>query len=467
MSWYLTLPWLLAGFLLPFLSFFFFCRFCGSPFRWKNGICYALLSAALQAGEAACALKGSPGLLAEILLLTCCGRMLLHRNWTESLSLSVLILSVLTIPDGIASWIGYRIWLPWLLRHPRFVYPSDTMRELMKLLFVCGLFAWILRHFHRSIRHANRQTLFWLSLPVFFTALVVRIIRTSLYGDEVRTGPTGEILMIWKGSHIELLFLQFFACACLFAALSAYQKIQDILLTEQKVLLLEQQTRTQETYLQEALLRERRTRGLRHDMKNHLTVLTELLRTGQTGQAYDYLTRLEETAASLSPPVQTGCAAADALLGNKLAAANQEHIQVQCELYLPKDSAVRDLDWCILLANGLDNAINACKAVPEDARRIRISSRRQGSFYLLLIENSCDRTLREVPADGIGLTNIRTVMDAYHGTAETTVSDGCYRLRLLFGSLQQRKDVLHPASISSDRSDDIDREPGQQDPGHS
>ena len=435
-QWYMVLPVLMAHVLLPLITFFFFCRYCLISFRWLPGISYTLLSAGIYIWEIKYHLQGSPGLLAEILLLTGCGCVMLKQKRLEALTMSVLVLSVLSVSNGIMSWIGYRIILPFILKYEMWVLPSDTVRECSRLLLVCSLSAFILNYFRQSIEAANRQTLIYLTIPVFFISMVVRIIQTSVYGDEIRVDAgTGEVLAALHIDHTELFLLQLFACICLLVMLLAYQKIQSIFQAEQKVQLLEQQAAEQEVYIQEVVLRDRQTRAFRHDIRNHLTVLAELLKAGQTDQACGYLFSLEQAAMELSFTVRTGNAAVDALLGSKCSLAEQKGIQIQCELMVPEHSPIKDTDWCILLSNALDNAIKACEMITEEDRYIHIGSRKKGNFYLLIIENSCSRELREVPEDGIGLSNIRAVAEKNHGTAENTVSDGTYRLWVLFPDL--------------------------------
>lgn len=439
LNWYLVLPNLFALILLPAAVFCFFCRYCGTPFRWNYGACYVLCFILLYLLEVRFQIQGLLGLLAETLLLAGCGRFFLKKRWTEALPLSILILSVLNVSDGILCWMGYRVLLPFITAHPVFVYPSDTVREIFKVLLVLGFFAFLLNHFRQNIVNMNRQTMFYLMLPVFFISMVERILKLSVYGDTIQIDSrTGEIQYVNDIPHGEILFLHMTACLCLLAALYVCEKFMKNLYTEQQIKLLKQQTAGQEIYVQEALMREQRTRSFRHDIQNHLTVLSELLKNGQTDRAREYLKQLEQAASRLSCTVQTGNAAVDALLGSKFSAAEQKNIRVQWELNIPESSAVEDLDWCILLSNALDNALRACDDVPDEEKYISLQSRRKGSFFLLTVENSCDRNLKKVPADGTGLSNIRMVMERNRGFAENTVSEGVYRLRMFFGSLQQK-----------------------------
>ena len=168
------------------------------------------------------------------------------------------------------------------------------------------------------------------------------------------------------------------------------------------------------------------------DIKNHLTVLAGLLKAGEDGKAEEYLEKLGDISAGLSYPVWTGNVTVDALLGSKCSLARQKGIDVQCEIKLPKDTGIEDIDWCIVFSNAVDNAIKACEDVENGERYIRISNRRKGNFYGLSIENSCRKDMEKVPEEGIGLFNIRSVAQKNRGTVETAVSKGVYKLKILF-----------------------------------
>ncbi len=334
-------------------------------------------------------------------------------------------------------WLSYRLLFPMVFEHEILIMPSDAVRELCRILFVLCSFTIILSRFGPSLMETNWQTLFQLTIPVFFISLVERIIQEAFYGDVIEVDHyTHEILPVVAVDHIELLFLQIFACICLVMMLFAYEKIIKILHAEQKVQLLERQAAEQEIYIQEAMMRYKQTRSFRHDIKNHLTVLAELLKTDQKDKACEYLSNLEQVSVGLSYPVNTGNIAVDVLLGSKLSIAEQKKIHICCELTIPGDNDMKDMDWCIILSNALDNAMKACEDVSEEERYIHIKSKKKGNFYLLVIENSCDKGIKKIPKDGTGLCNIRTVMEQHNGTMENTILNGNYKVKLLFGSLQ-------------------------------
>ena len=74
---------------------------------------------------------------------------------------------------------------------------------------------------------------------------------------------------------------------------------------------------------------------------------------------------------------------------DRLSIAEQKGIETLCTVKIPQSSSITDLDWCIVLSNGVDNAIQACEDAGAKGTHLRLSGGEQGNFYLLTIENSC------------------------------------------------------------------------------
>lgn len=433
LQWYVVLPGVLNLAVLPIVTFFFFCWYSRADFSWGYGGIYLGLSLCLFVFKNCLNIEGSLGLFLETLLLFLCGGIFLKRKWMRALTMSVLIISVLSVTNTMVRWLDYRVIAPFVINHESLIIPSDAVRELFKVLLVMGFFVLILKKFRESIADESEMTLLQLTIPAFFIALIERVIQDSIYGNGlIVDGYTKEILPNVNINYGEILLVQILACACLFVTLFVHQKMVGILDSQRKLELLKQQTVEQENYVKEAKARYQQTASFRHDIKNHLTVLAELLKAGEAGKAGEYLENLGDISAGLSYPVWTGNVTVDALLGSKYSLARQKGIDVRCEIKLPVDGGIEDIDWCIVFSNAVDNAIKACEDVKDGERYIRISNRRKGNFYGVSVENSCREDIESVPKEGTGLFNIRAVVHKNRGTVETTVSKGVYRLKILF-----------------------------------
>ena len=243
---------------------------------------------------------------------------------------------------------------------------------------------------------------------LFFFAAELYILQTS-YTVLPSYISLGEI-----GKHSALFVMQILGLAALLCTLYAYRHICHSFQTQAALRSLEQATQAQKNYIAEAQMRYEQTKAFRHDIANHLSVLNGLLNHGELDESKAYLNKMKTVSTSLSFPYQTGNPVVDILLSEKLGLAKE--ITAEISLLLPRPCGIEDFDLCVIFANALDNAINACR-LTEGVKSIRISGERQGDFYMLAFENTClDEPL---PPAGIGLSNIKSVAEKYDGAMLT------------------------------------------------
>jgi sensor histidine kinase regulating citrate/malate metabolism len=214
--------------------------------------------------------------------------------------------------------------------------------------------------------------------------------------------------------------------AALLCTLYAYRQLCKGFQAQAELQSLTQAAHEQKVYIAEAQARYEQTKFFRHDIKNHLSVLDGLLRSGKLEEGREYLKKLEAVSEALSFPYQTGNPVVDILLGEQLGLAKE--IEAEVSLVLPKPCGIDDFDLCVLFANALDNAIAACRA-NDGAKAIRISGKQQGDFYMLTFENTCSD--EPLPPAGTGLSNIKAVAEKYHGALLTEKNGRQYYLSVL------------------------------------
>ena len=255
---------------------------------------------------------------------------------------------------------------------------------------------------------------------LFFFAAELYILQTS-YSVVPSSISLGE-----AGKHSALFVMQILGLAALLCTLYAYQHICNSFQTRAALRSLGQATQAQKNYIAEAQRRYEQTKAFRHDIANHLSVLDGLLNSKKLDESKAYMQKLKMASTSLSFPYQTGNPVVDILLSEKLGLAKE--IMAEITLLLPRPCGIDDFDLCVIFANALDNAINACQSA-KGTKLIRIYGERQGDFYMLAFENTCsDEPL--LPA-GTGLTNIRSVAEKYHGATLTEKTGQWFSLNVL------------------------------------
>ena len=107
------------------------------------------------------------------------------------------------------------------------------------------------------------------------------------------------------------------------------------------------------------------TRHLRHDFRQHLHVIAGLTEAGQVDELKNYLHQYES---ELSEERPTLCAnpAVDALAGHYDHEAHSLGVPVDWRLELPRQLAIPEADFCMMLGNLLENALHASQKLPRE-----------------------------------------------------------------------------------------------------
>jgi len=297
------------------------------------------------------------------------------------------------------------------------LYLFITLATVVTFVVSASCYAFILKFF--SLEEEGAYTWILLFSGIFFCAAEVYILKNSYTHVDLEE----------RGKHLLLLLLQVLGLCALCGTLYAYARACSELKTKAELVALSQAAQAQRTYIREAQMRYGKTRAFRHDIKNHLSVLRNLLDIGQIGEAMDYLEKLEYKTAELSFPYHTGNPVVDVLLGEKMELAGLKGIETAVSVILPSACGIDDFDLCVIFANALDNATTACLAVRGGPKTISVRGERQGDYYMLEFDNTC--TAGTAVVTGTGLLNVKAVAEKYHGAMMTEKDNQHFRLNVL------------------------------------
>ena len=180
-----------------------------------------------------------------------------------------------------------------------------------------------------------------------------------------------------------------------------------------------------EVYYQGLQQQERQVRQLRHDLRNHLTVVQGLLERGDTQGAVGYLEQMAG-----SQPLQGVRRFCD----NESANMEQAGITADFAVSLPRELPVADMDLAALLGNALDNAMEGVKSAEE--KKITLRCKVNKGMLMLRVENPVGAavnpdlatTKADKSAHGFGIPGMREITERYHGTLDADVKDSCFIL---------------------------------------
>lgn len=243
--------------------------------------------------------------------------------------------------------------------------------------------------------------------------------------------------------------LTILACAViLFAALFPifiyYTRISDY---------YRERTRYQETYLQAELEHFRQykhaqeeTRRFRHDIRNNLLCMHEMLRSGKTEDAAEYLQNLLDTTDTLSAKYVSGDEILDCILSAKAGVMAQKEIAFRLDGVLAGGLPWKPIDVCSVFANALDNAIEACEPLPSQQRMITMKLKATPQFWFVRIQNPVARNVdvsrlfhekggytskSNSGQHGIGTYNMKRTVESYGGIVKAECKENQFTLELI------------------------------------
>ena len=189
-----------------------------------------------------------------------------------------------------------------------------------------------------------------------------------------------------------------------------------------------------EVYYQGLQQQETQVRRLRHDLRNHLTVIRGLLEKGDEAGAMDYLDQMAGSPALRGTRRICENEAANVVLAAKAETMEQEGVEADFAVSVPRELPVADVDLCALLGNALDNAIEGSQGGAE--RRITVRCKADKGLFMLRVENTLGRAVRpdlattkaDKAAHGFGIPGMREIAERYHGTLDAGVREGHFEL---------------------------------------
>lgn len=177
-------------------------------------------------------------------------------------------------------------------------------------------------------------------------------------------------------------------------------------------------------------------REWRHDYHNHMQTLKAHMAMKQYDLANEYLDGLEKDLKDINILIESGNVNLDAILNSKLSLAKSKDITVNCKATVPKELLISDIDLCVLIGNLLDNALEACERMPEDAAQfLRIYIGLFNQQLYISVANSTNDTLRKLDHEyitnkrgnhGHGLRRIHNTVNKYNGYIQSKNEPGVF-----------------------------------------
>ncbi len=179
------------------------------------------------------------------------------------------------------------------------------------------------------------------------------------------------------------------------------------------------------SYVENARKTEQENRRIRHDLRHHDERIAAMAQEGDTEGILAYLGQTKEVSESF--PAWCPNVTVNGILSSYARKAKEANVEYIAQADTPTQSPVADVDFVAILANLLENALNACVA-RKSSGPIQVHIRNVGNKTVIAVSNPCGTELKlenGLPAArGVGIDSIISSSIRYQGEINYEIQEG-------------------------------------------
>lgn len=178
----------------------------------------------------------------------------------------------------------------------------------------------------------------------------------------------------------------------------------------------------------------------RHDLRHHLQMINSYLISNNVKEAQNYIIKIEKNMYHNVTVTYCENEAINLILSSYIGMAHHKDILVESEVYVPKSCKISDIDLCIIFANSIENAINACANIEDiKKRQINISCMSNNNKLFIQITNSYkfevtfenDMPVTDKENHGYGTKSIAAIVQKYSGIYSFRAEEGIFKMNAI------------------------------------
>jgi hypothetical protein len=272
----------------------------------------------------------------------------------------------------------------------------------------------------------------------FKTVLIFSILPATYYlFDYIATVYTD---LLYSGSEAVFEFLPFVLCvAYLIFSVVYFKEYEEKCEAEQHNRLMEIR-QIQSVKEIEAIQRSEYEISLfRHDMRHFLSDILAYIQNGDSDKAAAYIHEVIIAADKTAPQKFCANELVNMVLSSFEGKMQEQNMRFLASVQIPQKLPCADMEFTSILANGLENAIQAVAGLEVEKREITLDLHMNDNKLLLLIKNPYAQTpelsngipITREPGHGLGTQSIKYTVEKLQGNCQFVVKDGAFMLRVV------------------------------------
>lgn len=309
---------------------------------------------------------------------------------------------------------------------------SRLFCSFISLTYVCILGKLYNRRYSACVGKIGKWNLItFTALNIIDTVLVtlLAIIVVDEKNNKLKMGYTIVFVLVILG-----LFIQLGAVILLLLQSNVYKE---------KKLITEKYLNEQKSHYEYLEKREIQTKKFRHDLRNHMQMLSDLAKEHKYDEFDKYLEKINMKIDRFGNVITVQNGIVDAIINRYYSDALSKNIKMEVKGRFPSDCAIEAYDLCTIFSNLLSNALEG--TINAEDKWITIECRYTENNIIVLVKNSIGiryergklKTTKDDKGNhGYGLDNVKDSILKYSGVWDIEEKDNEFIVKILFNYLR-------------------------------
>lgn len=219
------------------------------------------------------------------------------------------------------------------------------------------------------------------------------------------------------------------------------QNVKQAELLQKQYEAMEKQMKIQVSHMEKVNETVEYNRRIRHDFRHHLHAIDTLAKEGKAEKVSEYVANLSEYHKKGRSQGTLFCknTVINALLQYYEDNADQSEIKTVIRVSADENLPVPEVEFCIIIGNLLENAIDASRPLAREKRKIEFYGKQEGAMYLISTNNYYEGEIKKRgrrfqsskhAGDGVGIWSVEKVVEKYNGMMTIDVGEEKFEVKI-------------------------------------